>query len=71
MQVNCSKYLYQWNRGKRDMYVFSFGIKEQLLAMLQNVNQVKQRASPQWVASSACDFDQTELSYNEQKEQKG
>ena len=46
------------------LHVFSFGIKEQLLVKLQNVNRVKQRAGPQWVASSACDFDQTELSCN-------
>ena len=54
MQVNRSKYLYQWNTGKRDMYVLSFGSKEQLLVMLQNVNVVNNKRTRIAAASSVC-----------------
>ena len=38
-----SIHLIQVNRSKR---IFSFGIKEQLMLMLQNVNDVNQRVHP-------------------------
>ena len=48
IQGNCSKQLYQRNTGNGAAYiqVMEQGIKEQLMVMLQNVNNINKRAYP-------------------------
>ena len=55
IQVNCSKYLHEKNTGRWTQLVFSFGIKEQLLLVLQNVSEVNRERSCLTAASSVYD----------------
>ena len=45
IQVNHSKYLFQWNTGNGTTYIL-FWYQGTTVEMLQNVNEVKQRAHP-------------------------
>ena len=44
IQVNLSKYLFERNTFKDTRYILSFNDNEQLLLVLQNTHEVKQRA---------------------------
>ena len=45
IQVNCSKHSINETQVI-EQRIFSFSIKEQLLVMLQNVNEVEQKSAP-------------------------
>ena len=44
--VNHSKQLYEWNTVKDTRYILSFNDNEQLMLVIQNTHEVKQRACP-------------------------
>ena len=53
IQVNHSKHSNNETQVMEQL-IFSFGIKEQLTVMLQNVNDINKRAHPLEAASSVC-----------------
>ena len=43
IQVNCSKYLYEWNTVKDAKYIISLDVNEQLMIKVQKMCKVKER----------------------------